>query len=248
MKANMIARHSLETCGASAGHVLPRNSIRDVRARVGTGWHRTCAGARRDANRECRPTPRAPATPAAPAPLARSRSSAQTDPAAPLNRQTRPAHRRSDRTRTCPRQPTASTQHPLPRDLSPWNMFLSADIVVKAVMIGLAFASVVTWTVWLAKSFELALAKHKLSRALRAIYASSSLAEASEKLGGRRGLDRGLHRSRQARAASFFRHRRQGRHQGARRLAARWPDAARLQETSTPARVSWRPSAPRRPS
>jgi biopolymer transport protein ExbB len=80
----------------------------------------------------------------------------------------------------------------LPRDLSPWNMFLSADIVVKAVMIGLAFASIVTWTVWLAKSFELALAKHKLSRALRAIYASSSLAEASEKLGGRRGLVAGF--------------------------------------------------------
>ena len=34
----------------------------------------------------------------------------------------------------------------LPRDLSPWGMFTSADIVVKAVIIGLAFASVVTWT------------------------------------------------------------------------------------------------------
>jgi biopolymer transport protein ExbB len=32
------------------------------------------------------------------------------------------------------------------RELSPWSMFLSADIVVKAVMIGLAFASLVTWT------------------------------------------------------------------------------------------------------
>ena len=29
----------------------------------------------------------------------------------------------------------------LPRDLSPWGMFLAADIVVKAVMVGLAFAS-----------------------------------------------------------------------------------------------------------
>src|SRR5947209_14515641 len=33
----------------------------------------------------------------------------------------------------------------LPRDLSPWGMFLSADIVVKLVMIGLALASFVTW-------------------------------------------------------------------------------------------------------
>jgi len=39
----------------------------------------------------------------------------------------------------------------LPRDLSPWGMFMNADVVVKAVMIGLVFASVVTWTVWLAK-------------------------------------------------------------------------------------------------
>ena len=40
----------------------------------------------------------------------------------------------------------------LPRNLSPWGMFLNADIVVKVVMIGLAFASLVTWTVWLAKT------------------------------------------------------------------------------------------------
>jgi len=31
-------------------------------------------------------------------------------------------------------------------------MYLNADPVVKAVLIGLAFASIVTWTVWLAKS------------------------------------------------------------------------------------------------
>src|SRR5882757_2093088 len=43
----------------------------------------------------------------------------------------------------------------LPRNLSPWGMFQSADIVVKAVMIGLAFASLVTWTVWLAKTVEI---------------------------------------------------------------------------------------------
>jgi biopolymer transport protein ExbB len=43
----------------------------------------------------------------------------------------------------------------LPRNLSPWGMFESADIVVKAVMIGLAFASLVTWTIWLAKTIEI---------------------------------------------------------------------------------------------
>src|SRR6516162_4261564 len=47
----------------------------------------------------------------------------------------------------------------LPRDLSPWGMYLNADPVVKAVLIGLAFASIVTWTVWLAKTIEIVLAK-----------------------------------------------------------------------------------------
>ncbi|MGY3353532.1 hypothetical protein ACVWZK_000195 [Bradyrhizobium sp. GM0.4] len=46
----------------------------------------------------------------------------------------------------------------LPRNLSPWGMFVNADVVVKAVMIGLAFASLVTWTIWLAKTIELRLA------------------------------------------------------------------------------------------
>ena len=40
-------------------------------------------------------------------------------------------------------------------------MFLSADIVVKAVMIGLAFASVLTWTIWFAKSIELMVARRR---------------------------------------------------------------------------------------
>jgi biopolymer transport protein ExbB len=50
----------------------------------------------------------------------------------------------------------------LPRDLSPWGMFTQADIIVKAVMIGLVIASVVTWTVWLAKTIELIAAKRRL--------------------------------------------------------------------------------------
>ena len=43
----------------------------------------------------------------------------------------------------------------LPHDLSPWGMFLGADWVVKAVMIGLVLASVATWTVLVAKTLEL---------------------------------------------------------------------------------------------
>ena len=51
-----------------------------------------------------------------------------------------------------------------PHDLSPWSMFMSADIVVKLVMIGLAFASLVTWTICIAKMVELSLARRNLAR------------------------------------------------------------------------------------
>src|SRR5262245_32081052 len=44
----------------------------------------------------------------------------------------------------------------LPHDLSVWSMFEAADPVVKGVMAALAFASVVTWTIFVAKSVELA--------------------------------------------------------------------------------------------
>jgi biopolymer transport protein ExbB len=69
------------------------------------------------------------------------------------------------------------------RELSPWSMFLSADILVKAVMIGLAFASLVTWTIFIAKMIELSLIKRKLRAALGRIGDARSLAEAQFALG-----------------------------------------------------------------
>lgn len=70
----------------------------------------------------------------------------------------------------------------LPHDLSPWGMFMAADIVVKAVMIGLAFASLVTWTIWLAKSLELFGGKLRIRRAVRAIGGAATLKQASHTL------------------------------------------------------------------
>src|SRR5690349_542457 len=67
----------------------------------------------------------------------------------------------------------------LPHNLSPWGMFLNADIVVKAVMIGLAFASLVTWTVWLAKTIELALARRRARRRLAMLESGRGLADAA---------------------------------------------------------------------
>jgi len=71
------------------------------------------------------------------------------------------------------------------RELSPWSMFVSADILVKAVMIGLAFASLVTWTIFIAKMIELSLIQRKLHAALGAISDARSLAEAQFALGAK---------------------------------------------------------------
>jgi biopolymer transport protein ExbB len=76
----------------------------------------------------------------------------------------------------------------VPHDLSPWSMFLSADVIVKAVMLGLAFASLVTWTIFIAKMIELSLVKGKLRRSLKAIAESRSLAEAQFALGSKTGV------------------------------------------------------------
>ncbi len=65
----------------------------------------------------------------------------------------------------------------LPRNLSPWGMFLNADIVVKAVMIGLALASLMTWTVWLAKIIELRRATAVARRRLNLLESDTTLAD-----------------------------------------------------------------------
>ena len=76
----------------------------------------------------------------------------------------------------------------VPRELSPWSMFLSADIIVKAVMIGLAFASLVTWTIFIAKSIELSIAQQKLKSSLKKVDEARSLAEAQMTLGKKTGV------------------------------------------------------------
>jgi biopolymer transport protein ExbB len=74
------------------------------------------------------------------------------------------------------------------RELSPWSMFLSADILVKAVMIGLAFASLVTWTIFIAKMIELSLIQRGLRAALGKISDARSLAEAQFALGAKNNV------------------------------------------------------------
>ncbi|MGZ0704496.1 tonB-system energizer ExbB [Pseudomonas sp. L5B5] len=64
-------------------------------------------------------------------------------------------------------------------DLSPWGMYQNADIIVKLVMIGLAIASIITWTIWIAKGFELMGAKRRLRHEIAALKKATTLKEAS---------------------------------------------------------------------
>ena len=74
------------------------------------------------------------------------------------------------------------TSAELPQDLSPWGMFEDADVLVKIVLIGLALASLVTWTVWLAKTFELRSARKQVRQNLRVLNSAATFAQAHEQL------------------------------------------------------------------
>jgi biopolymer transport protein ExbB len=77
-------------------------------------------------------------------------------------------------------------------------MFMAADIVVKAVMIGLAIASLGVWTVWLAKLMELMTARMGLRRGLRALAEEPSLDTAARHLTRRTAVAKGMVRVAQA--------------------------------------------------
>ena len=57
---------------------------------------------------------------------------------------------------------------------------MHANIIVKTVMVGLAFASLVTWTVWVAKRLELRGARSKVRKGLRILIQCTTLAQARQ--------------------------------------------------------------------
>ena len=137
-------------------------------------------------------TPNAPVAPAdvqpqaVPAPTAPTLSSptaaaptAATDTERPVPEPASPAS-------PVPSPPENDVRFKLPHDLSPWGMFLAADVVVKAVMIGLALASLLTWTIWLAKSIELLIARRSLRAGIEALDQARGWNEAAERLSERR--------------------------------------------------------------
>ncbi|HET8545688.1 MAG TPA: tonB-system energizer ExbB [Pseudolabrys sp.] len=116
--------------------------------------------------------PQAAPTPAAPAQTPNSAAPGVTDPAT-----------------AAPPAPTQALNSPdivlkLPRDLSPWGMFMAADIVVKAVMVGLVFASVLTWTIWFAKAIELMFARRRMRAAIEKLGHAKSWNEANVRTKG----------------------------------------------------------------
>lgn len=100
---------------------------------------------------------------------------ASSEPAAPVAEMAN--------TDTAMAEPASGLGH----DLSPLGMYRAADWVVKAVMLGLLFASVVTWTVWLVKSLQLRRARRQSRQASTELAQASSLYQALVALATCRG-------------------------------------------------------------
>jgi biopolymer transport protein ExbB len=106
---------------------------------------------------------------------------AETRPAVPLSPSTEAAPDASGK-------PAKAVVANAIHELSPWSMFRNADIIVQAIMVSLAFASLVTWTVGIAKMLELSVAQRKLRGALKRVAEKRSLAEAQLALGGKENV------------------------------------------------------------
>jgi biopolymer transport protein ExbB len=128
---------------------------------------------------EAAPTAAAPAAPAAPpAPTA----APGTAPAGQSVTPPAPADAATPAAADQPIGQTTAGRTQLPPDLTPWGMFQDADRLVKGVLIGLAFASLVTWTVYIAKTFELRIARREVRAGLRILTNAATLAQAHEQL------------------------------------------------------------------
>jgi biopolymer transport protein ExbB len=111
----------------------------------------------------------APAAPAATAAPADHVTPAVTDPAQAVD----------TTAEDVPQALEADNTLGMAHDLSPWGMYQNADIIVKIVMIGLAIASIITWTIWIAKGFELMGAKRRLRTEIVHLKKATTLKEAS---------------------------------------------------------------------
>jgi biopolymer transport protein ExbB len=111
--------------------------------------------------------------------------SVPTAPAAPATVPSSPSSERGQGANADDGGRSISSAGRMPRDLSPWSMFLAADIVVKAVMISLVFASLVTWTIFFAKTVQLSRSQARLRESLARVAETRTLSEAQLTLSSR---------------------------------------------------------------
>jgi biopolymer transport protein ExbB len=74
-------------------------------------------------------------------------------------------------------------------------MFVSADSIVQTVMVGLALASVTTWSLWLVKVVELGRARRRVHQVSATLDGTASLDEAIARLGHVAGAEAHLVRA-----------------------------------------------------
>jgi biopolymer transport protein ExbB len=127
------------------------------------------------------PTATQPVAPPAAAPTAAPETAPSSQTAAP-SAPSAPANVAAPAATDQPVGQTSVSRTQLPQDLTPWGMFEDADRLVKGVLIGLAFASLVTWTVFIAKTFELRTARREVRDGLRILANAATLAQAHEQL------------------------------------------------------------------
>jgi biopolymer transport protein ExbB len=121
------------------------------------------------------------AAPASPAPANEAAQAVSPSEAAAS-----PAHLEAQSPQPQPVSTVPSAVGPLPDALSPWGMFLQADVIVKAVMIGLALASMATWTVLLVKTIQLRSARREGRGALATVLSARSLLDAARQIADQR--------------------------------------------------------------
>ncbi|WP_174714355.1 tonB-system energizer ExbB [Acetobacter pasteurianus] len=72
--------------------------------------------------------------------------------------------------------PSSESSLQIPLSFSPWEMFLNAGSVVQCVMALLALASLLTWTIFIAKSVEFLSVRRKLRTAEKTLEEAGTLA------------------------------------------------------------------------
>lgn len=132
------------------------------------------------------PVASTPAAPAPTAPVPTAAAPATPAPATPAEPVTIPGASVLPQSVQDALAPMLLRDPNLPHDLSPVGMFMAADWVVKSVMIGLAIASVITWTVLVVKVLELLGASQRAQAGIRRVEDAASLPAALAASKGRR--------------------------------------------------------------